>query len=477
MGRFLGYLVPLMLMLVAAHLQAQTIDTFLFPTYAEPLYYTSGLAVGPDGNIWFTASSAIRPLRVFRAGENGIECVAEVSDFWSSATPVVAPNGMIYFDACNFSYSPQTGVTETHIEHPWDSLDEQWYQLDIPAIFTWDMHIFTMWHGNFWDWDSWGSYSPTLWELFFDSSPVHRLGEAGVRYSPYSGQFIVSAHEYYCFFYPNRSPMDLGPAELVSIDLDTGEMTTYWEGEGGGYIVGKDSNGVLWLLFGPDVLSFHIATFDFHDISLFAEGQNDEHEYGHVCLTADGTVWAIEYFSHWATSSVARWHEGQKDVFTVEDGLISDRNRDLAIDYDGRIWIRNTVLAERSPYYHTIGLSRITDGGWPPMRISLAKLETPEGILVEAQVINNGPVVGVDVYVALELNGQLLYWPNWQPEPCPVQVNLRPGHNQTATIISAPRSNIPPGAYTFYACMTGRGTEKLIGPLDRKFETLTVEVD
>ncbi len=102
---------------------------------------------------------------------------------------------------------------------------------------------------------------------------------------------------------------------------------------------------------------------------------------------------------------------------------------------------------------------------------------TPASISVEAQVINNGPVVGVDVYVALELNGQLLYWPNWQLEPAPVQVNLRPGHNQTATIISAPRSSIPPGAYTFWACMTGRNTGKLIGPLDRKFETLTIEVD
>jgi len=106
----------------------------------------------------------------------------------------------------------------------------------------------------------------------------------------------------------------------------------------------------------------------------------------------------------------------------------------------------------------------------------LHQVATEGTIAVEAQVINNGPVVGVDVYVALQMNGQRLFWPNWQPEPSPVQVNLRPGHNQTATIISAPRASIPPGSYTFYAWMTGRGTQKLIGPLDRKFETLTVEV-
>jgi len=28
-----------------------------------------------------------------------------------------------------------------------------------------------------------------------------------------------------------------------------------------------------------------------------------------------------------------------------------------------------------------------------------------------------------------------------------------------------------------HACMTGRGTQKLIGPIDRKFEALTIEVD
>ncbi|MCD6326324.1 hypothetical protein J7M28_02030 [bacterium] len=37
-------------------------------------------------------------------------------------------------------------------------------------------------------------------------------------------------------------------------------------------------------------------------------------------------------------------------------------------------------------------------------------------------------------------------------------------------------SNHPPGAYKFWGCMTGRNTHKLIGPMDRKFESLTIEV-
>ena len=110
------------------------------------------------------------------------------------------------------------------------------------------------------------------------------------------------------------------------------------------------------------------------------------------------------------------------------------------------------------------------------MRLMLHEVATGETIAVRAQVVNNGPVVGVDVYVAVELNGQLLFWPTWQPEPYANHVNLRPGHNQTVTIVEASKKDVPLGEYTFWGCMTGRNTTKLIGPLDRKFETLTIEV-
>jgi len=61
--------------------------------------------------------------------------------------------------------------------------------------------------------------------------------------------------------------------------------------------------------------------------------------------------------------------------------------------------------------------------------------------------------------------------------PFPNQVNLRPGHNQTATIIDMPRESVPPGSYTVYGCMTGRNTQKLIGPIGRKFEAVLFEVE
>ncbi|MCD6328469.1 hypothetical protein J7M28_13080, partial [bacterium] len=168
---------------------------------------------------------------------------------------------------------------------------------------------------------------------------------------------------------------------------------------------------------------------------------------------------------------VVRIQGDERRLFTTDDGLLTNYCRWPKIDYDGRVWFFSANDEG------VIGLSCISDGGWPPMRLMLHRMETPEGVAVEAQVINNGPVVGVDVYVAIELNGQLLYWPDWQPEPHANQINLSPGHNQTATIISAPRATIPPGAYKFWGCMTGRNTHKLIGPIDRKFESLTVEVD
>ena len=39
-----------------------------------------------------------------------------------------------------------------------------------------------------------------------------------------------------------------------------------------------------------------------------------------------------------------------------------------------------------------------------------------------------------------------------------------------------PRDSVPPGSYTVYGCMTGRNTQKLIGPIGRKFEAVVVEV-
>ena len=56
-------------------------------------------------------------------------------------------------------------------------------------------------------------------------------------------------------------------------------------------------------------------------------------------------------------------------------------------------------------------------------------------------------------------------------------MNLSPGYNQTATIIDMPRASVPPGTYTVYGCMTGRNTQKLIGPIGRKFEAVVVEVE
>ena len=143
---------------------------------------------------------------------------------------------------------------------------------------------------------------------------------------------------------------------------------------------------------------------------------------------------------------------------------IFDRLQGQLSSQDDEGGITPLDLAELSPALRKI------------MRLMLREVATEGTIAVEAQVINNGPVVGVDVYIALEMNGQLLYWPNWQPEPHANQVNLRPGHNQTATIIEMSRASIPPGTYTFRGCMTGRNTSKLIGPIDRKFESVTVEV-
>ncbi|HUT02723.1 MAG TPA: hypothetical protein VM163_02395, partial [bacterium] len=140
----------------------------------------------------------------------------------------------------------------------------------------------------------------------------------------------------------------------------------------------------------------------------------------------------------------------------------------MIIDYDGNVWLSDRIGA---------GLTRISDGGWPQMRLALNKLETPEAIAIVASVFNTQPVVGVDVYIACQIGASLLFYPKWTPEPSPVQINLYAGFNESATIIEMPKERIPAGSYTFWGCMTGRNTQKLIGPIDCKFEALTIQVD
>jgi hypothetical protein len=363
-----------------------------------------------------------------------------------------SPDGRLYISNCRYVYSSEQGVVPSGVIQPpdWGYIEPRGGSGMLDA----DMRMYCTMQMNYlqtWGW---------LFEMFIGQEAIPRFDTKRI-----TEPLMVSFNECWMVLGQGGYPV------LFKIDLQTGQPAGVYYRPTGGRVCAKDYTGRLWLsLEGIGVLDGE----DFETFAPVIYGPNLQWYdwYDYLALTADLTVWALTrrteiHGSYDLIGGITRFKDGEPLLLTSEDGLLNDYSVDPPlIDYDGNVWV-----------VHNEGLSRISDGGWPPMRLMLNRLETPEGISVEAQVINNGPVVGVDVYVALQMDGQLLFWPNWQPEPSPVHVNLRPGHNQTATIISAPRSSIPPGSYTFFSCMTGRNTQKLIGPLDRKFESLTIEVN
>ncbi|MBN2208392.1 MAG: hypothetical protein JW759_03765 [Candidatus Coatesbacteria bacterium] len=449
MSRFLGCLVPVAFVVAAAWSQAQTITTFPFDETASWVDPDSHFSIGAEGDVWFILTE---PLRLMRIHEGQLECVYETATYghWY-VDVIVAPDGTMYIDNFQYEFSLEAGVTGTGVIQP----SFAWHIILFKGTIDASGRMFCVVGPAI----SQDPYDYNIYELYRKASYQCRIILSDISsIVPASAEefWIVNAHSA-----PHHHP----PPSLLRVNLDTGQVEAiYTIAAEATRLFARDSEGRLWMAYDE------IAYFDGESFVVFAMRPEDTYgQYLSLSLAAGEAVWAVLCLStrpdyEW---DVVRFSGDQTRVFTAEDGLLpSEMPWPPSIDYDGNVWIMSYD-----------GVSMISNGGWPPMRLMLHRLDTPESISVEAQVINNGPVVGVDVYLALQMNGQLLFWPNWQPAPCPVQVNLRPGHNQTATIISAPRSSIPPGTYTFWGCMTGRNTHKLIGPLDRKFESLTIQID
>jgi len=423
----------------------QTIDTFALSDLQPAPDRFSQPVVGANGDLWFTVN---KPERLIRIHDSRMECVFDSGHSPGHKRDVsVSPEGRLYLSNCRYVYSPEQGIMLSGvIQPPFD----YYANPRVPGIFDADMRMYCTKQTDY------ISRTGYLWEMLIGQEAILRYTTRDIGLP-----LIVSLNECWMSYAPY----------LIKVDLESGSESRYRMEVWSYRVCAKDCMGRLWISL-EDIVIFNGEEFETFAPVIYGPSFQWYQWYDYLALSGDLTVWAITGFQLYGSSNrigITRFKDGEALLLSAEDGLLSGSSiyRPL-IDYDGNVWVVHGFPS---------GLSRIADGGWPPMRLMLHRLETPESIAVEAQVINNGPVVGVDAYVACELNGQLLYWPNWQPAPCPVQVNLRPGHNQTATIISVPRATIPPGTYTFYACMTGRGTQKLIGPLDRKFESLTVEVD
>lgn len=443
------------------------IENFRIPN--PPLFWEmSNLVVGPDGGVWFTCGTS--PPQLMRADENGIEYVIERGLRAGYLIRLAfSPDGTLWLwqktgtllgDVRLYTYTEQDGLDVSEFEvPPGGSSSQAWshemfFDTDNRAYFRvedTDMVYYKY---------SW------LYELTAEG-PVELYEELnGLINSP----LLVTRHE--CLVGLNA---DYGwKTGLYQIDLETRRETLRcstnksWR-DAEIYPAAVDSQGAIWFDWGPS-----IAYFEAQKLTELASGVEYQVTWGAPRLTADRTVWATKNVTEDAggRDSVGRFSGGTRREFTQDDGLLTADYGETIIDYDGAVWVVNY----RS--FDVPALSRITDGGHPPLGLTLESIETPETVAIVGRVNNNEPVaVGVDVYVAVYLHGELLYYPRWSTEPQPIELNLNPGFNGTGTIIEADRSLIPPGAYTFYGAMTGRGTQKYIGPINDKIRSVTLQVD
>ncbi|MBN1593660.1 MAG: hypothetical protein JW941_10505 [Candidatus Coatesbacteria bacterium] len=442
---FLG--VTILLSLIAhATAQCARIESFLLPS--PPIYSDAaeGMAqVGQSGDPWLILPM---PLRLIRLSDADFECVYDsaIMTEWPMHL-TCAPDGRLWIGYFEYVYSSDIGLHPSGIDIPSYYMAAGSYISIADPMIDADGRLFLRGISS-----SWGVQSTSIWELIPRGNPISVF-----EIYHLDRPFLVSANEMWAeaaLFRPD-------PSELTEIDLNASEIKGVYAAAPS-QIDAKDAEGVFW-----SARWSGIYTFDRSQTALYCSPGDETAYKSPLALTANGTIWVANR-APIGKQGIVRIQGDNIQLFTESDGLFTSCCSWPLIDYDGQVW----VFSEASE--GIVAINCISDGGWPPMRLMLRELATEGTIAVEAQVINNGPVVGVDVYIALELGGQLLYWPNWTSEPHANQVNLRPGHNQTATIIEMSRDQIPPGSYTVWGCMTGRNTQKLIGPIDRKFESVSV---
>jgi len=427
----------------------------------------AGIALAPDGSVWFSPGFPTRLMRIVGNTVHEIDIFGYYRFELDTPCQIAfAPKGQMWLEqqawevppprSRFYSFDQYQGLSEIDINADfWQEesrggmfFDSENHYYGIYYRYNsrsqssaWGLtpgvNFYRLWRLSHDD-------SETVWGAMELSRPVFTFGR-----SAWIGCYSINIYT-----------GDLYEKGLYRIDLETGDELANYTSEDGisdRYSSPRffDASGRLW------ILSHHqIMTFDGNSFDVFEPFAGDELHSDLLAMDANGTIWTS------GDQTVSWYNEGQTGTYAVGDGLPTGEILDCLIDFDGYLWLQ-----------HEGGmLARISNGGWPPMRLRLSKLETPDSIAVVANLFNTQPVVGVDVYIACQIGDSLLFYPCWTPEPSPIQINLYAGFNQTATIISAPRAHIPPGTYTFYGCMTGRNTGKLIGPLDRKFEVLTVEV-
>jgi len=115
----------------------------------------------------------------------------------------------------------------------------------------------------------------------------------------------------------------------------------------------------------------------------------------------------------------------------------------------------------------------------PTIAISMNKTVFTDGQVLVLLVSLKNPtdrVVTVRGYVALGFGESLLFYPNFTPEPTPIELVLPVGFEMDPTVIwTAPLFGIPDGSYTWYGALEDAETGNLGQISSCQFEFVTLE--
>ncbi|MBN1593961.1 MAG: hypothetical protein JW941_12025, partial [Candidatus Coatesbacteria bacterium] len=179
-------------------------------------------------------------------------------------------------------------------------------------------------------------------------------------------------------------------------------------------------------------------------------------------VDSDGTVWlaAAEglYMNQgegWATAPFNdEVSATESSIAYAEGGALR-----IAIDHDGNKWIGTPA-----------GLSRVADGGPAQQSVGI-ELTGPDAgeLIVSLTLVNAGRPIAVDVWSAVELNGNLIYLPFMSSEPISTAMVLWASTTESVELIRLSYDDLPAGTYNLYAAMSlPADSTKMIGPVDDK---------
>lgn len=171
---------------------------------------------------------------------------------------------------------------------------------------------------------------------------------------------------------------------------------------------------------------------------------------GDMEMDSDGVMWCESEGRVLARRDGA-WGEAawSEQVWIPYEGFYfgdikeSRRIHRICIDHDGDKWFATPS-----------GLVRVQDGGPAQQAVELSISDDGGKSVLSASLINAGKPLALDLWVAMEIDGQLLYFPDWSAEARPI-CTVPPGYSRdTIEIMRFDAASFGDTTYRFYAALS-----------------------